>query len=105
MADDDIAVTIEEDTKTAGGGEGAERSAADDLQAQFAELKADRQRAQDERAAALRRAQAAETVAHQAQREVATVRTEAVEREGESIASGITAANDAIAAAKKEMKA
>jgi len=107
MADDDVAVTIEEETKAPPNGAGAGetgQSAADDLQAQFADLKASRARAEDERAAALRRAQAAEAEVARAQREVATVRTEAVERQGESIDSGITAATEAITAAKKEIK-
>lgn len=104
---DEIAVTIENDDSAFVTAEVEGKAATEpvaDLKAQVAELTASRQRETDrasnaERAAALARNQAREAAA-----EAATVRKEAADRTGESIETGISAANDAIAAAKKDIK-
>ncbi len=101
-ASDHIAVTIEPDP--APGADGTGDPAVAELQAQFAALKTREARAQDDRTAALRRAQAAETAAQNARTEAATVRTAAVESEAGTITAGIDAANAAVAAAKTEIK-
>ncbi len=106
MADDEIAVTIEDVPVTPAGGEGAAAAEpVDDLKAQVAELKAGRQREADRAANAERAAALARNQAQEAHARVATVSKQAAEREGESIDTGITAATDAIAAAKKEIRA
>lgn len=105
MADDDIAVTIDGE-EVATGAEGTTQAdpAVAELKSQFDELKAKSERAEAERAAALQRASRAEATAQQAVREVAAVRTEAIENKAESLDSGISAANEAIAAAQREIQ-
>ena len=73
MADDDITVTIEpagDHAETTGAGDDAVAA----VQAQFDELKTRTARIEDERTAALRLAQAAETKAQEAARERDAVR-------------------------------
>ena len=103
MADDDIAVTIEEeapekDTET------VVKDPVEEVGSQFKEMQARAQRAEEERAAALRRANAAEIRAQQAQREATAAKTEVIEGQSETIDSGISAATDAIESAKKEIR-
>jgi hypothetical protein len=106
MADDEIAVTIENESN---GGitaqvEGVAAEPVDDLKAQVADLKAARQRDSDRIAAAERAAALARNQAQEASARAETVGKQAVEREGESVETGISAATAAIDSAKKEIK-
>lgn len=102
MADDDtMVVTIEPDAPAAGG----EDAAVAEVSSQFAEMKTRTERAEADRAAALRRANVAEAAARDAKREAETQRAEVIDTQAETVDSGIAAATDAVAAAKKEIKA
>src|SRR5258708_1970539 len=102
MADDEtMVVTIEPDAPA--GGESA-NPAVTELASQYTEMKTRTARLEDERAAALRRANVAEAAARDARREVETARTETIETQAETVDSGIAAAADAIEAAKKEIR-
>lgn len=104
MADDDIAVAIDgEDVTTEG--ETTQADPVAELKSQFDALKVRSERDAADKAAALRRASAAEAAAQAAQRETATVRTEAIATEASSLDSAISSATSAIEAAKKEIKA
>ncbi len=109
MADDEIAVTIADDTVPGGssgtnGAAGADESAVADLKAQVEESRKARQRETDRAVAAERTAALERNRASEALKQVETVRKEAADRTGESIETGISAATAAVDAAKKEIK-
>src|SRR5258708_32224229 len=103
MADDEtMVVTIEPDAPA--GGESA-NPAVTELASQYTEMKTRTARLEDERAAALRRANVAEAAARDARRAGETARTETIETQAETVGPGIPPAPAARRAATTDTRA